>query len=502
MSGSSYRSILRSSSIVGGAQVINIIASLLRMKAAALLLGPAGVGLVGLYANLIQTAATIASLGFGTVGARQIAAAHAEGGDVAVGLTRRALFWGTLVLSVIGGLLFWLLSGWIARTVLADESLAATVAWLSPGVALTIAGGSQGALLTGLRRVGDLARINVGAGVIGSLLGIAAIWLWGTAGLIAMALLAPLISFALGHIYVARLGPSAGPPAALPEMAQELRTMARLGVAFMLSGLVVLLGNLAVRTLVQRELGVDALGHFQAAWTISMTYLGFVLGAMGTDYYPRLTALINDRAAATRLVNEQTEVAVLLCAPVLLAMLGLAPWVIRLLYSDAFAPAVEILRWQLLGDVLKVLSWPLGFVLLAAGAGRTFVATETLGMGVFVLVVLLGLPQFGVKATGIAFVALYVVYLPLVWRLAGRRIGFRWTRAVLAQAALLIASSVAVDAAGRWSDALGAALGAALAAVMGIWAVMRLSSRAEAGGKLGRLAEIGERIKASVIRRL
>jgi len=69
-----------------------------------------------------------------------------------------------------------------------------------------------------------------------------------------------------------------------------------------------------------------------------MTYLGFVLGAMATDYYPRLTAAISDTATATRLVNEQTEVALLLCAPVLLAMLGLAPWVIHLLYSAEFAP--------------------------------------------------------------------------------------------------------------------------------------------------------------------
>lgn len=501
MSGSSYRTILRSSSIIGGAQVINIVASLLKMKAAALLLGPAGVGLAGLYGNLIQTAATVASLGFGTVGTRQIAAAHAEGGEFAVGRARRALFWGTLLLSVIGGLVFWLLSGWIARTVLADGDLTTTVAWLSIGVALTIAGGSQGALLTGLRRIGDLARINVGAGLIGTALGVVAIWLWGTHGLVAMILIAPLVSFLLGHFYVARLGPAAGPPAALPEMAQEWRVMVRLGAAFMLSGVVTVLGNLAVRTLVQRDLGADALGNFQASWAIGMTYLGFVLGAMGTDYYPRLTAAIDDHATATRLVNEQTEVALLLCAPVLLAMLGLAPWVIRLLYSDAFGPAIEILRWQLLGDVLKVLSWPLGFILLAAGAGKTFVVTESLGMGVFMLGVLVGLPLIGVTATGVAFLALYVAYLPLVWWLGGRRIHFRWTRAVLAQATVLIVTALVVDVAGRWSDVLGAGLGVAMAAGMGVWALMRLSARIETGGRLGRIAAVGERVKGWMIRR-
>ncbi len=109
------------------------------------------------------------------------------------------------------------------------------------------------------------------------------------------------------------------------ELAKECAVLARLGAAFMVSGLVSVLGFLLARTLLQRELGIEALGHFQAAWSIGMTYLGFILGAMGTDYFPRLTASIHEKTTATRLVNEQTEVALLLIAPILIALLGCAP---------------------------------------------------------------------------------------------------------------------------------------------------------------------------------
>lgn len=501
MSDSSYRTILRSSSIIGGAQVINIAVSLVKMKAVAVLFGPAGVGLVGLYMNLVQTASTVSSLGFGNVGTRQIATANAEGGDIAVGQTRRALFWGTMGLALFGAAGFWALSGWIARVILGDPSRANDVAWLSLAVALTVAAGSQGALLAGLRRVGDLARINVLSGLAGAVFGVAALWLWGQSGLLALVLVAPLATFIFGHLYVSWLGPPAGSPAPLPELVREWRVMVRLGSAFMVSGLVTVLGFLVTRTIVQRELGAEALGQFQAAYAIGMTYLGFVLSAMGTDYYPRLTAAIRDRAAAVRLVNEQTEVALLLCAPVLLAMLGLAPWVIHLLYSAEFDPAVEVLRWQLLGDILKVMSWPLGFVILASGAGKTFVLTESLGMGVFVFGVLIGLPLMGVTATGVAFLALYVAYLPLVRWLGGRMIGFRWTRAVRVQALSVIAAAVAVDIAARWSEPLGAVLGLGLALAMGLWALTRLSAMAGAAGRLGRIARFGEGITGWMIRR-
>jgi PST family polysaccharide transporter len=497
----SYRTILRSSSIIGGAQVVNILVGLIRMKIVAVLIGPSGVGLIGLYANLMQTATTVAGLGIGNVGTRHIAKAHSEGGVAEVGRTRRILFWGALVLATLGAIVFWLFSGIIAGGVLGDPSKSSYVAWLAIGVALNVGAISQGALLTGMRRIGDLARMNVLAGLLGTLANLAILWFWGMQGLIAVVLVTPAVTFLLGHVFVSRLGPPEGRRPTLREMISEWGDMARLGFAFMLSGVIATLGGLAVRSLVQRELGPDALGQFQAAWVIGMTYLGFVLGAMGTDYFPRLTAVINDPKAATRMVNEQTEVALLLSAPILLTMLGFVPWVISLLYTSDFAPAVEVLRWQLLGDILKVMSWPMGFVIVAVGAGKTFVATETTGMSVLVLGTFAGLPIVGVTATGMAFLAMYIIYLPLVYWQASRIIHFRMSTTVRKQAILLIFAAVIVDMAGRWSAPLGALLGATSAIGMGFWALMRLSTMTEAGGRLGRVAAMGERINGWITRK-
>lgn len=501
MSDSSYRASLRSSTIIGGAQVFTILASLAKMKVVAVVLGPMGVGLIGLYMNLVSTAGAIASLGIGTTGVRQVVAADADGGEFGVGRARRVLFWGSMALALTGGGLFWLSSNWIARVVLSDEARSGDVAWLSIGVAVTVAASSQAALLTGLRRIGDLARINVGAGVIGALIGVLAIWIWPAYGLVVMVIIAPTMSFVLGRLYIARLGRPAGARPRFSEMTREWRAMARLGAAFMMSGVVVLLGQLAVRTLVQRELGSDALGQFQAAWSISVTYLGFVLGAMATDYFPRLTAALKDRNAAVKLVNEQTEVALLLCAPVVLAMLAFSPWVIRVLYSSEFGPAVEILQWQLLGDILKVISWPLGFLQQARGAGKTFLATETAASVLLILVIIVALPKFGLQATGIAFLAVYVLYLPLVWWLGRRWIGFRWTRSVRLQAVGVVFAALAVDLACRKSDIAGAIFGGAVCGFVAVWALIRLSSLANVGGLLGKIVVLARKAAWWTLRR-
>lgn len=71
----SDRHIFRSSSIIRDASAINILIRPARTKAVAAFLGSARIGLIGLITSPMTTAPSIAKLGFGTVGTREIAEA-------------------------------------------------------------------------------------------------------------------------------------------------------------------------------------------------------------------------------------------------------------------------------------------------------------------------------------------------------------------------------------------------------------------------------------------
>lgn len=483
----SYRQILHSSSIIGGASVINIAIGLVRTKVSAVLLGPAGVGLIGLMVSLMSTASAVSALGFGSVGTRQVAEASGKGDESAVAAARRALFWGTMGLSLVGAGGFWLLRDLLAEQVLHDPGANTKVGWLAIGVALSVASGSQTALLNGLRRIGDLARLSIASGLFSTILGVGALLLMQENGLMIFVLSGPISSFILGHWFANRIGKLKVPATPITVLLQQWRSMAMLGMAFMVSGLVVTVGQLVVRTMVQRKLGAEALGHFQAAWTISMTYIGFVLGAMGTDYYPRLTAAIHDHETARRMVNEQTEVALLLAGPVFLLMEGLAPWVIHLLYARSFDDAITILRWQIMGDLLKVMSWPMGFITLALGDGRKFMFAESVAIAVFVLFIWIDLPLLGVQATGIGFLAMYVVLLPLVYFLAMRSIGFKWDRRVAVLFLVFLIALALVFVLSVWSEFLSGLIGAFLSCVLLIFGLARISAKVNLEGRLGKI---------------
>jgi PST family polysaccharide transporter len=490
---SSYRRILKTSSIIGGASTINILVGILRTKVLALLVGPAGLGLVSLYTSLMGAATVVASLGIGTVGTRQVAEATAREDAHALAVTRRAMFWGMLILAAAGGGMVWTLRGVLAEQVLGSSKYSEVVGWLALGVAFSVAGASQGALIQGMRRISDLARLSIYGSLLNTVLGITLLWRWGISGLWAYVLLGPLVSMLLGYVYVSKLPKIAPGDTAFQELTEQWKALIRLGLPFVGAGLAQTLVSLWIKVSVNDTLGVDAVGHFQAAWAISMQYVGFVLGAMGADYYPRLTGIIADPAVATRLVNEQTEIALLLSAPVFVAMMGLAPWVIHLLYTSAFSAAVEVLRWQILGDVLKVASWPLGFVILAAGAGKTFFWTETLTLLLMGTIVAVFVPAVGLRITGIAFLVAYIFYLPLVYILARRRIQFIWSGAVVRVLALAFGLAALVALASTFT-LWGAPIAVMLAAVLSVYSAGRLAHMSDVGGLAGRLGQFARKI--------
>ena len=455
----SHRQILKSSSIIGGASVINILIGLFKIKVVAVLLGPAGIGLIGLLQNVMAMTSSVAAMGIRTAGTRQISEANAENNQQMIATARRALFLGTMVLAVLGGVFTWLFRESLASTFFNDQSKSSWIGWLSIGVVLSVASSSQTALLNGMRRIGDLAKLQIYSALFATILGIAALYKWQEQGLIFFVISVPIATFILGHLYVSKLPNVVVEHISTSALKRQWRALLQLGFAFMLSGLAVTLGQLAVRTLVQNRLGSVDLGLFQAAWNISMTYIGFVLAAMGTDYYPRLTGVIKDQTATIRLVNEQTEVALLLAGPLFLAMMTLAPWVLTLLYSSDFVPAAQILRWQILGDILKVISWPLGFVVLAAGASKTFLLFESIVMLVFYTFNWLFIDHLGIEATGIGFFLMYLIYLPIVYLWAKYKIGFIWRKNIVINIYFLLFSAVLLIFISSLNQWIGLALG-------------------------------------------
>lgn len=436
---SSHGQIFKSSVIIGGASLINIIVGVTKVKILAMLLGPSGVGLMGLFQNIMGVASTVTGCGISNSGVRQLAA---SGGIPSIrDLVRRTLWLSGICLGTLGMLLVWLLRDFIAEKILGDIAYANEIGWLGVGVFLTLLASSQSALLQGMRKIADLASVKIVGGVLSAGTGILLVYSLGKSGVLWFVLTAPAAGVLVAAYYAAKL-PKPTNPANWRDTYPQWVKLITLGFPFMLAGLLTLLTQLIARSLIVEEMGLNASGYFQAAWSISMTYMAVILGAMGADFYPRLTSVINKPEEAFRLLDEQTEMALLMAAPILLAMITLAPWAIHILYAPTFAPATDVLRWQMLGNILKIISWPLGFIILALGRGKIYIFTELAWNVSYLAILLLGLERYGLVVTGIGFTIAYLVYYCVLSALAFKLIKYKQARRnLLYGVALIFASS-------------------------------------------------------------
>jgi PST family polysaccharide transporter len=460
-----YGQILKSSVLIGGSSALNLALGIIRVKAMALILGPSGIGLIGLYTAIMTLAQSIAGLGVNHSGVRQIAAAVGTGDTALIARTAAVIRRASIVLGLAGAVALLSLAGPVSRLTFGTDAHAREVALLSLAVLLLVVSGGQSALVQGLRRMGDLARIAVLGGLVGTIAGVWLVYAFRERGVVPslIATAGATLAFSWWH---SRKAAPAPPALSGREVRLEVASLLRLGVAFMASGMLIMGAAYVVRIFIVRQSGLAAAGLYQAAWAVGGLYVGLIIQSMAADFYPRLTAAITKPDEANRLVNEQAHVGLLLAGPGVIATLAFAPAVMTVLYSPAFRDAVDILRWLCLGTMLQVISFPLGFVIVAQSRQGIFFGAELAYTVAYLAMawVLIGL--MGAPGAGVAFFASYVFHALMVYAIVRRLTRFRWSRANRRTGALFLGLIAGVFAAFRVLPA-GPATGLGVLALLG-----------------------------------
>jgi enterobacterial common antigen flippase len=483
----SYGQILKSSALIGGSSVVNIGFGMVRNKAMAVLLGPAGYGLFGLYNSIYELTRSLAGMGINTSGVRQIAEAVGSQDDKRIARTVTTLRRVALGTGALGGLVLLVFCGPIAWLTFREAGYAGPVALLGLAVLFADVSAGQMALVQGMRRIADLARLNVLGAFYGTVFSIPIIYFFHERGIVPSLVVAGAMGV-LSSWWYARKIKVRRVSMTLREILGETSALLKMGLVFMASGLMATGVAYLVRVFLKRQLDFNELGCYVAAWNVGGLYFGYILQAMATDFYPRLTAVSRDNAECNHLVNQQVEIGLLLAGPGVLGTLTFAPLVIELFFSQKFGPAVGVLRWICLGMMLRVVSWPMGYVLVAKGEAKLFFWTELIGNLIHVALVSGGVLLFGLKGAGMAFFGLYVIYGAGIYLVVRRLSGFRWSAANVRLGTLFAALVAGVFGLGELpSSLLATVLGGVVTVLTGLLS-FRMLCQLIPLGKLPRFA--------------
>jgi enterobacterial common antigen flippase len=442
-SGKSYARIVTSTSVLGGAQLVVYLTSLLRTKVLAMMLGVSGIGTVGLYQSILTFIQSLTNLGIGTSGAREMAAIGKSSEEPSRQRTATIINRASWLTGIFGLLVTWASASALSRFIFQSGEYAYSIALIGPAVLFTSLAAGRSAILQGLHLITPLARVQIISSILGIPIFLLFCWWLGLDGVVPSILVLSivtwlLLSFASRH-FVPRYT-----ILSWRETWVGSQHLLKLGVALMWS--VVVSGALAfaTRALIVRELGIDSNGIFQAAWTISGMFIGFVLAAMGMDFLPRLTAAAGNKVQIRRLVNEQTEIGLLMSLPGLLATATLAPLLVPLLYTTKFSESAILVPWLIAGCLAQVISWPLAFIQIARGEIWSYVVAQTLFNIVHFILIYFGLRHFGLVGVAAALPTVYALYTAGISWYVAISAGFKWSGAVVRLIMLSLASGAFV----------------------------------------------------------
>ena len=181
----------------------------------------------------------------------------------------------------------------------------------------------------------------------------------------------------------------------------------------LVSAMCVPVSQIIIRNHVISEFGVDYAGYWDAMTRLSGAYLMLVTTTLGVYYLPRLSE-----------IKEKHEV----IAEVMLGYKFILPFaivsstlvyifrfeLITILFTQSFFPMDEIFLWQLIGDVLKIGSWILAYLMLGRAMTKLFITTEILFTISLLVLTYLFSEYFAFEGVAIAYMVNYAIYWVLM----------------------------------------------------------------------------------------
>ncbi|WP_347506102.1 oligosaccharide flippase family protein [Pseudomonas anguilliseptica] len=394
-------------------QFCGLLLGAIAVKLLAVLAGPAGVGLYSVLRHLQQMLSSVASIG-GQNAVVQGLSSHQC-------VARRKFFLSSFYVFVLASLLLsaaiLIFADFIAAWIFAGEH-ASAIRWLVIPIVLGAMLFFFRGVLTAEMQFGALSIVTMLTGLGAALvaLPVGLVYARGYPDIMVLLLAGgPLLGLIAAFIFVRRQGYFQGLTAVAPSGA-TLRFL-RVALPSLLSLFLTLGSVLIVRSYIVRLYGLEGAGQFDAAWSISAMYLALFLTSLQSYLLPELSQVGTGDEMHSAL-GKAFHFSLLISLPLITCLVVMKPLIVSVLFSHEFLPSLNVLRWVLIGDFVRVLGWVISTALVARADMKGFALAEGLWSIIFMAMSLLLLLSHGLEWVGFAYLVSYVFYLAfLTWRL-------------------------------------------------------------------------------------
>ena len=419
----SYKQIFKTTSIFGGIQVLNILIAVAKSKIVAILLGPAGLGIISIFNSTSTLIASCTNFGLNVSAVKSIALANQVEGkqhqSIVIAVVKK-LIW---VTGIFGFLITIILSPWLSKISFGNNTNTFSFALLGISLLTLHLSSGQNAILQGLRQIKLIALSSLIGSLIGLLLSIPLYYFFGAEGIVP-AIVATSMASVLSSWYFLKKAQIYHVRVDYQTVRKEGKEIIRLGILISFTSVFPAMSAYVVRLFIAHTGDITDVGLYSAGFAIVSTYVGMVFSAMSTDYYPSLSEISNDNTKCTEKINQQILVSILILTPILIMLIVFIKLGIIVLYSAKFLGTVKMIQWASLGVFFQAFSWCIAFIFLAKGDSKIYFWNELIPNLYILLINCFSYYIWGLEGMGISFLIGYIFYFIQVYVISKKRYGF------------------------------------------------------------------------------
>lgn len=424
----SYKNIVKSTSIIGGVQIIRLFFGLVRNKILAIFFGAGGLGIWGLYLSFTEMLQSASSLGLEKSAVKQIAESKLDiekrNSTIQVATYSVAFF--ALICSLVAAIF----SSDFSENIFGSEQYENGILVCCLVVFINSLTSIYNSVLNGLREIKKLALSQFYGILIGNTIVFILIPFTGKDFIplflliiAASALIPVVIFFRKLDLTFVKL--------TFREGFSNLSSLIKIGLAFWISAMFMTFMAYLTKIFLQEQLSISVVGIYQASWTISNLYIGVILTSMGVDFFPKICNAINNEQETNTMINEQIEFGLLVSFPFIIGIIIFAPFLLTLLYSSEFTEGASIIRWQMLGVTIRLLGFPFGYALMAKGRAMQYTIAQFIFHGLNYLFIVWLVLNMGFDGLGLNYFIGYVIYVLIVGGFCYKELNFKFTNILL-----------------------------------------------------------------------
>jgi len=351
---------------MGGAQVVNVLSGIIKGKILAVYLGAAGLGVFNIYTSSISLLSTIAGMGLSFSAVRDISKANDSKDLVLLSTTVKIFIRWTVISCILGGII--VLLGARKLSLLTFNTLDHTNHYLWLSIVLFITPVQTGllAILQGTRRLKDIAASSVLVSVINILLIIPIYYYWGDRGIVPVIILTAVLPMVVRLYYVKNIS-FEKTKVGVADSISKGHNMVKLGLLFMLISFMASGVTFLTNIYIKNFGSISDLGLYRGGMALTNQSVGLIFTAISVDYYPRLSAISKDKLKVNRLANEQTEIILLISAPIIISLIVFAPLIVRLLLTPQFNEISTFIRVIAFAVFIRAVAFSMDLISYAKG---------------------------------------------------------------------------------------------------------------------------------------